>query len=94
AGEKASLAAVKAAIESPLLKGIKGARAILMNIVGSSSSIGGMVEVDEATTAIQELAHPDAEIIWGVTTDEAIGEKVSVIVIATKLVEDSDEVEV
>ena len=94
AGEKASLAAVKAAIESPLLKGIKGARAILMNIVGSSSSIGGMVEVDEATTAIQELAHPDAEIIWGVTTDEAMGEKASVIVIATKLAEDSDEVEV
>ena len=92
AGEKASLAAVKAAIESPLLKGLKGARAILMNIVGSSRSIGGMVEVNEATTAIQELAHPDADIIWGVTTDEAMGEKVSVIVIATKLAEDSDEV--
>ena len=94
AGEKASLAAVKAAIESPLLKGLKGARAILMNIVGSSRSIGGMVEVNEATTAIQELAHQDAEIIWGVTTDEAMGEKASVIVIATKLAEDSDEVEV
>lgn len=94
AGEKASLAAVKAAIESPLLKGLKGARAILMNIVGSSRSIGGMVEVNEAATAIQELAHQDAEIIWGVTTDEAMGEKASVIVIATKLAEDSDEVEV
>lgn len=94
AGEKASLAAVKAAIESPLLKGLKGARAILMNIVGSSRSIGGMVEVNEATTAIQELAHQDVEIIWGVTTDEAMGEKASVIVIATKLAEDSDEVEV
>ena len=94
AGEKASLAAVKAAIESPLLKGLKGARAILMNIVGSSRSIGGMVEVNEATTAIQELAHQDAEIIWGVTTDEAMGEKASVIVIAAKLAEDSDEVEV
>lgn len=94
AGEKASLAAVKAAIESPLLKGLKGARGILMNIVGSSRSIGGMVEVNEATTAIQELAHQDAEIIWGVTTDEAMGEKASVIVIATKLEEDSDEVEV
>lgn len=94
AGEKASLAAVKAAIESPLLKGLKGARAILMNIVGSSRSIGGMVEVNEAATAIQELAHQDAEIIWGITTDKAMGEKASVIVIATKLAEDSDEVEV
>ena len=93
-GENSSLAAVKTAIESPLLKGLKGARAILMNIVGSSSSIGGMIEVNEATTAIQELAHQDAEIIWGVTTDEAMGEKASVIVIATKLAEDSDEVEV
>ena len=65
-----------------------------MNIVGSSSSIGGMIEVNEATTAIQELAHQDAEIIWGVTTDESMGEKASVIVIATKLAEDSDEVEV
>lgn len=93
-GENSSLAAVKTAIESPLLKGLKGARAILMNIVGSSSSIGGMIEVNEATTAIQELAHQDAEIIWGVTTDESMGEKASVIVIATKLAEDSDEVEV
>ena len=93
-GENSSLAAFKTAIESPLLKGLKGARAILMNIVGSSSSIGGMIEVNEATTAIQELAHQDAEIIWGVTTDESMGEKASVIVIATKLAEDSDEVEV
>lgn len=91
-GENSSLAAVKTAIESPLLKGLKGARAILMNIVGSSSSIGGMIEVNEATTAIQELAHQDAEIIWGVTTDESMGEKASVVVIATKLAEDSDEV--
>lgn len=93
-GENSSLAAVQTAIESPLLKGLKGARAILMNIVGSSSSIGGMIEVNEATTAIQELAHQDAGIIWGVTTDESMGEKASVIVIATKLAEDSDEVEV
>ena len=93
-GENSSLAAVKTAIESQLLKGLKEARAILMNIVGSSSSIGGMIEVNEATTAIQELAHQDAEIIWGVTTDESMGEKASVIVIATKLAEDSDEVEV
>ena len=92
--ENSSLAAVQTAIESPLLKGLKGARAILMNIVGSSSSIGGMIEVNEATTAIQELAHQDAGIIWGVTTDESMGEKASVIVIATKLAEDSDEVEV
>lgn len=85
ASENASFAAVKAAIKSPLLKGIKGARAVLMNIVGSSSSIGGMIEVNKAMTAIQELAHQEAEIIWGVTTDEAMGEKASVIVIATKL---------
>lgn len=93
-GENSSLAAVKTAIESPLLKRLKGARAILINIVGSSSYIGGMIEVNEATTAIQELAHQDAEIIWGGTTDESMGEKASVIVIATKLAEDSDEVEV
>lgn len=93
-GENSSLAAVKTAIESPLLKGLKGARAILMNIVGSSSSIGGMIGINEATTAIQELAHQDAEIIWGVTMDESMGEKASVIVIATKLAEYSDEVEV
>ena len=65
-----------------------------MNIVGSSSSIGGMIEVNDATTAIHELAHQDAEITWGVTTAESMGEKASVIVIATKLAEDSDEVEV
>ncbi|MBR2214191.1 MAG: cell division protein FtsZ [Selenomonadaceae bacterium] len=83
-GDNAPTNAAKAAVESPLLEtGIQGARAILMNIAGARDSLG-MLEVNEASVAIQELAHPEAEIIWGVTEDDAMGDTVSVTVVATK----------
>ena len=83
-GENATVDAVKAAIDSPLLEtSIQGARGILLNIMGATDQLS-MMEVNEASTTVQEAAHPEAEIIWGVSVDESLGDTVSVTVIATR----------
>lgn len=83
-GENAPVNAVKAAIDSPLLEtSIQGARGILLNIMGATESLA-MAEINEASTAIQEAAHPEAEIIWGVSLDESLGDTVTVTVVATR----------
>ena len=90
-GENAPVDAVKAAIDSPLLEtSIQGARGILLNIMGATDSLS-MIEVNEASTTIQEAAHPEAEIIWGVSVDESLGDTVTVTVIATRF---DDEAEI
>ncbi len=89
-GENATVEAVKAAIDSPLLEtSIQGARGILLNIMGATDSLS-MIEVNEASTTVQEAAHPDAEIIWGVSVDESLGDTVSVTVIATRFDEGTE----
>lgn len=92
-GENATVDAVKAAIDSPLLEtSLQGARGVLLNIMGAQNSLS-MMEVNEASTTVQEAAHPDAEIIWGVSVDESLGDKVSVTVIATRFDDESAEEE-
>lgn len=92
-GENATVDAVKAAIDSPLLEtSLQGARGVLLNIMGATDSLS-MMEVNEASTTVQEAAHPDAEIIWGVSVDESLGDKVSVTVIATRFDDEIEEVE-
>ncbi len=93
-GENATVEAVKAAIDSPLLeRNIQGARGILLNIMGATDQLS-MMEVNEASTTVQEAAHPDAEIIWGVSVDESLGDTVSVTVIATRFDDESARDEV
>jgi len=90
-GENATVDAVKAAIDSPLLEtSLQGARGVLLNIMGATDSLS-MMEVNEASTTVQEAAHPDAEIIWGVSVDESLGDKVSVTVIATRFDDEEEE---
>ena len=92
-GENATVDAVKAAIDSPLLEtSLQGARGVLLNIMGAQNSLS-MMEVNEASTTVQEAAHPDAEIIWGVSVDESLGDKVSVTVIATRFDDESADEE-
>ncbi len=90
-GENATVDAVKAAIDSPLLEtSLQGARGVLLNIMGATDSLS-MMEVNEASTTVQEAAHKDAEIIWGVSVDESLGDKVSVTVIATRFDDEEEE---
>ena len=83
-GDNATINAVKSAIDSPLLEtSIQGAHGILLNIMGATDNLP-MYEINEASTTVQESAHPEAEILWGVSIDESMGETVSVTIIATR----------
>src|SRR5277367_4360963 len=79
---RARLAAAMA-VTSPLLDDIsvEGATGVLINIVGGSDL--KMKEIQEAASLVQEQAHEDANIIFGASIDESLGENVKVTVIAT-----------
>ena len=81
AGEGRALAAARAAIASPLLEAsIEGARGILLSISGSSEL--GLFEVNEAAEIIHDVAHADANIIFGTVVDENMDDEIRVTVIA------------
>ncbi|MGH1503918.1 MAG: cell division protein FtsZ [Acidimicrobiales bacterium] len=80
-GEGRALHAARAAIASPLLESsIEGARGILLSIAGSSEL--GLFEVNEAAEIIHDVAHADANIIFGTVVDENMGDEIKVTVIA------------
>ncbi len=83
-GENRAIKAVSQAMASPLLNDndITGANYILLNITSGSEEIT-MDEIDEITEYIQNESGYTADIIWGNGTDESLGEKISVTVIAT-----------
>lgn len=83
-GENRATKAVEQALASPLLNdnNIKGARYILMNVASGSKEVT-MDEIGDITDFIQEQAGLTADIIWGNCTDESLGEKLLVTIIAT-----------
>lgn len=83
-GEKRALKAVEQALNSPLLNDndISGARHVLLNIMSGSDDID-MDEFGEITDFIQDAAGGTAELITGYGTDAALGDNVSVTIIAT-----------
>ncbi|MHB8465248.1 MAG: cell division protein FtsZ [Acidimicrobiales bacterium] len=81
-GDGRAIEAARKAITSPLLEAtIDGARGILLNIAGGADL--GLFEVNEAANIIQEIAHPDVNLIFGNVIDEAMGDEVRITVIAT-----------
>ncbi|HOA43193.1 MAG TPA: cell division protein FtsZ [Bacillota bacterium] len=81
-GEKRVEAAVKDAIESPLLEtSINGAKAILLNIMGGYDL--GMLEVNEAADQIEKSADKDAIVIFGASVKEELQDEIVITVIAT-----------
>ena len=82
AGKNKAEEAAKMAISSPLLEtSINGARGVLINVTGSMDI--GLEEVESAANQVQEAAHPEANIIFGATFDEALEDEIRVTVIAT-----------
>lgn len=71
------------AITSPLLENmnIEGAHSVLLNITGGTNL--GLHEISDAASVIYEQAHEDANIILGSVIDEAMGDEISVTIIAT-----------
>jgi cell division protein FtsZ len=82
-GQNRSRLAAEMAVTSPLLDDIsvEGATGVLINIVGGPDL--KMREIQEAASLVQEQAHEDANIIFGASIDETLGENVKVTVIAT-----------
>ncbi len=76
--------AARMAITSPLIEtSMDNARGVIISIIGSEDI--GLEEVEEASTLISEMAHPDATIIWGAQLDENLEDTIRVTVVATGL---------
>jgi len=81
-GENRAVEAARQAVASPLLEvNISGAQGILFNITGSSNLT--LWEVTEAAEEIRGAADPEANIIFGTSFNERLGEEVMITVIAT-----------
>ncbi|MBO3443274.1 MULTISPECIES: cell division protein FtsZ [Clostridia] len=81
-GENRAIEAARQAIQSPLLEtSIRGARGVLLNITGGSNL--GLLEINEASTLVQESCDPEANIIFGASIREDLGEEIMITVIAT-----------
>jgi len=81
-GDKRAIEAAQAAASSPLLETtLEGAHSILLSITGGRDL--SLYEVNEAARAVQEAAHPDANIIFGAMLDEKLEDEVWITVVAT-----------
>jgi len=75
------VAAAEMAVSSPLLEAsIDGAHGVLLSIAGGSDL--GLFEINEAAALVAQSAHAEANIIFGATIDDALGDEVRVTVIA------------
>ena len=80
-GENRAVAAAEMAVSSPLLEeSIDGAQGVLLSIAGGSDL--GLFEINEAAAMVSDAVHQDANIIFGATIDDALGDEVRVTVIA------------
>jgi cell division protein FtsZ len=82
AGDKRAVEAAEKATSSPLLETtLEGAQGILLSITGGRDL--SLWEVNEAARAVQEAAHPEANIIFGAMLDENLEDEVWITVVAT-----------
>jgi cell division protein FtsZ len=82
-GDGRAITAAQKAISSPLLEdsSVSGARGVIINITGGPDM--SLIEVNEASSIIQEAAHDDANIIFGAVIDPTLQGKIKITVIAT-----------
>jgi cell division protein FtsZ len=92
-GEHRAVEAAGKAISHPLLEDvpIRGARGVLMNITATSDM--EFEEVAEASEYIHSEVGEDAEIFWGTSVDESLGDEMRVTVIATGIGQEKEKVE-
>jgi len=80
-GADRAIKAAELAIASPLLEAsIEGAHGVLLSIQGSSNL--ALSEIYEASSLVQDVVHPEANIIFGTVIDDTLGDEVRVTVIA------------
>jgi cell division protein FtsZ len=89
-GENRAVEAAEKAISHPLLEDvpITGARGVLMNITATSDM--EFEEVAEASEYIHNEVGDDAEIFWGTSVDDRMGDEMRVTVIATGIGQEAE----
>ena len=81
-GESRATSAAEIAIASPLLEvDIQGATGVLINVAASATVT--LHEVNEAINHITARADDEANIIFGTSLDESLGDEIQITVIAT-----------
>ena len=81
-GENRATSAADIAIASPLLEvDIQGATGVLINVAASATVT--LHEVNEAINHITARADDEANIIFGTSLDESLGDEIQITVIAT-----------
>ena len=85
-GEKRVERAIKNALDSPLLYGndITKAKRILFSIYSSDEVPVMVPEMQEIDDFFDQL-DPNIEVIWGISTDNTLGEDVKVTILATEM---------
>ena len=89
-GENRAIEAAGKAISHPLLEDvpITGAKGVLMNITATSDM--EFEEVAEASEYIHNEVGEEAEIFWGTSVDDSMGDEMRVTVIATGIGKESE----
>jgi cell division protein FtsZ len=81
-GEGRAAAAIRQAINSPLLDTtIDGARGVIINFTGGRDM--RIREVDEAASIVRDAVSPDADIIFGAVIDPEMADEIMITVIAS-----------
>ena len=84
-GENRAIEAIQTALTSPLLNDneIYGAKDILLNISSSAEHEVTMDEMTEITDYVSDSAGENVNVIWGLSSDDDLGESISITLIAT-----------
>ena len=82
-GENRAIEAAERAMSHPLLEDIPitGAKGVLMNITSTSDM--EFEEVAEASERIHDEVGDDADIFWGTSIDDSLGDEMCVTILAT-----------
>ena len=81
-GEGRAAAAIRQAINSPLLDTtIDGARGVILNFTGGRDM--KIREVDEAASVVRDAVSPEADIIFGAVIDPEMNDEIVITVIAS-----------
>ncbi|MCR5454225.1 MAG: cell division protein FtsZ [Bacteroidales bacterium] len=84
-GDDRAIESIKKALNSPLLSNnsIIGAKNILINVFSSTESAFKLGELAAINTYIQNAAGCKADLIWGQSTDDSLGGRLNVTLIAS-----------
>ncbi|MBA32031.1 MAG: cell division protein FtsZ [Chloroflexi bacterium] len=81
-GENRAIEAAEEALQSPLLEvEVNGARGVIFNVTGGPDVT--IHEVQAASEIVASTVHPDANIIYGQTTDPKMENEIKITLIAT-----------